>query len=90
MEKIDNLIQEKELNNHKILTICLPPDYKINKNLTGLVANMLMSKYNKPVLLLNQTEDSWSGSARGLNNSNFTDFKDFCEKSKMTDFCLGH
>lgn len=90
MEKIDNLIQAKELNNHKILTICLPPDYKINKNLTGLVANMLMSKYNKPVLLLNQTEDSWSGSARGLNNSNFTDFKDFCEKSKMTDFCLGH
>lgn len=95
MEQIDSLIQEQELDQHKILTVCLPEDLKVPKTLTGLVANMLMAKYGKPVLLLNKTtlEDgtiSWSGSGRGLSNSNFDNFKGFCERSGYTALCAGH
>lgn len=93
LEKIESLIQKEKLNSHKILMICLPPEYEIIKTLTGLVANILMAKYCKPILLLNKVvEDNvvyWMGSGRGVNNSKLTDFKEFCEKSGMTKFCSG-
>lgn len=49
-------------NSHKvIIAYCDPKD----KNYTGLVANKLMSKYGKPIILLRQaTTTTWSGSIR--------------------------
>jgi single-stranded DNA-specific DHH superfamily exonuclease len=71
----------------------------INKNLTGLIANILMDKYKKPVLLLNQTihEDKsvwWEGSARGCNDSELEDFKELLITSgieeKYEGYAQGH
>ena len=95
MEQIDALIQEQELDKHKILTICLPGDLEVPKTLTGLVANLLMGKYGKPTLLLNKVvhEDNiitWDGSGRGLSNSNFDNFKEFLDSSGYTLLCAGH
>ena len=52
---IEQLIQEQNLLENKILIIKLEPELNINKNLTGLIANQLMSKYQRPVLLLHKT-----------------------------------
>ena len=54
----------------------------VEKTLTGLIANQLMAKYQRPVLLLNKVinEDesvSWEGSGRGYDKSRLTDFKEF-------------
>ena len=39
----------------------------LKNTLTGLVANQLMAKYQKPVLLLHERENTFEGSARGCN-----------------------
>lgn len=94
IELIDTLIQEQELDKNKILAVRLTPEYKINKNLTGLVANILMAKYCKPIMLLNRTEHDneiwWEGSIRNNSSSKFNDFKSFIEASGFAEYCLGH
>ena len=52
---IEKIIAENNLLDNKILIVCVPSSIYIEKNLTGLIANQLMSKYQRPVLLLNET-----------------------------------
>ena len=89
--EIKSLIEKKALNENKILFI---QTQDLNKNMTGLIANELQSKYQKPVLLLNKTiEDGavvWSGSGRGISNSDFDNFKDWCIASKQILYAQGH
>ena len=54
MEVIERLIKENDLLKNKMLIIQLEPQYSVDKNLTGLIANQLMSKYQRPILLLNK------------------------------------
>ena len=53
LETIERIIEEKNLLNNKILAIKLDT-LEADKNLTGLIANQLMAKYQRPVLLLNK------------------------------------
>ena len=52
---IEKIIAENNLLDNKILIVCIPSSIHVEKNLTGLIANQLMSKYQRPVLLLNET-----------------------------------
>ena len=54
LETIERLIADNDLLKNKILIIPVPYHIYVEKNLTGLIANQLMSKYQKPVLLLNE------------------------------------
>ena len=54
LEVIEKIIKDKNLLDNKILTIKLE-GYAADRNLTGLIANQLMAKYQRPVLLLNKT-----------------------------------
>ena len=54
LETIERIIEEKNLLDNKILAIKLDT-FAADKNLTGLIANQLMAKYQRPVLLLNET-----------------------------------
>lgn len=95
IEVIEKLIQERHLNNNKILLVQLDSQNIINKNLTGLAANILMSEYGKPVMLLNETyneqgEKCWEGSARNVGNSKFENFKDFITNSGLCLYGAGH
>ena len=78
----------------KILLIQIPKEANIEKTLTGLIANQLMSKYQRPVLLLNETEQDnkicWEGSARGYEKSSLKDFRQFCLDSKCILYAEGH
>lgn len=93
LEQIEDLIEEKNLNQHKILLIQL--EESVDKNLTGLIANQLMSKYQKPVLLLNKTyseegEINWEGSGRNYTNSQLDNFRAFLLDTNLVMYAEGH
>ena len=54
LETIEAIIKQKDLLKNKILAIKLD-SFSADRNLTGLIANQLMAKYQRPVLLLNKT-----------------------------------
>lgn len=103
IKTIENLIREQNLLDNKILIVRLDEKHALDKNLTGLLANQLMSKYKRPVLLLKKVktvveqEDgtekeviSWEGSARGYDKSDLKNFKDFIENTKLVLYGEGH
>ena len=89
LENIERIIEEKNLLNNKILAIKLDT-FKADKNLTGLIANQLMAKYQRPVLLLNKTEDGWEGSGRGYDKSKFDNLREFLKESDLVLYAEGH
>ena len=77
-EIIESMIEDNNLLDNKILVACLPKEVEIEASLRGLIANQLMSKYQRPVLVLSETDDAWEGSARNYDKlATFTNFKDF-------------
>ena len=94
LEVIERIIEEEKLLENKILIIKLDEDCAVNKNLTGLIANQLMAKYQRPVLLLNKvvTEEkiSWEGSGRGYDKSKFDNLREFLNESELVMYAEGH
>lgn len=71
------------------------PEDTVDKNLAGLIANQLASKYARPTLVLRITEDEdgkivYSGSARNYGRSRLEDFRRFCEDTNLVIFAQGH
>jgi single-stranded-DNA-specific exonuclease len=60
-----------------------------NPGVTGLVANKLMTKFDKPALLLNTQEETYTGSGRG-HEKTLKDFRKWCEDSDLVEFAQGH
>ena len=89
LENIERIIKEEKLLDNKILAIKLDT-FAADKNLTGLIANQLMAKYQRPVLLLNKTEDGWEGSGRGYDKSKFDNFREFLKESGLVMYAEGH
>ena len=90
LETIEGIIKSKNLLDNKILAVQLDKSYSIDRNLTGLIANQLMAKYQRPVLLLNQTEDGWEGSGRGYDKSKFDNLREFLNYSGLVMYAEGH
>lgn len=88
--RIEELINNNNLLNNKLLVVTLPKSIEFDKNLTGLIANQLMAKYQKPTLLLREGEDEFTGSARGIGNSDFNNFKGFIESTELFTLAQGH
>ncbi len=87
---LSDLIEKLEVNKNKV--IILTVDDIIDSSITGLVANRLVNKYNKPVMLLKMTEDSiFAGSVRTVNNNPILkNFKSICLSTGLFEFCSGH
>ena len=86
-------IQKEELNDNQIIFVRLDEEEeeRIPSELTGLIAMKLVQKFGKPTIVTRLGNDNeWSGSLRGLNNSDFSDFKKFCNDSNMFTFAEGH
>lgn len=95
LEIIEHVIKEKHLLDNKILALKLEPEFAIDKNIAGLVANKLANEYQRPTLMLNKIvhEDgsiTWEGSARGYDKSAFKDFKQFMHDSQYALYAEGH
>lgn len=93
VECIENIIQENNLLEHKVLAIKLD-NMSIDRGITGLIANELMSKYKRPVVLLSKTEheglEAWEGSARGYEKSKMKNFRQFVKESNLVFLAEGH
>jgi single-stranded-DNA-specific exonuclease len=90
LESIEKVIKEKGLLDNKILVIKLDESMAVDRNLTGLIANQLMSKYQRPVLLLNKTALGWEGSGRGYDKSRFENLREFLNDSGLVMYAEGH
>ncbi len=94
LETIENLIAANNLLENKLLVIQLD-NISADRNLTGLIANQLMSKYQRPVLILNKifhTDGTitWEGSGRGYDKSSLKDFRQFCQDTELVMYAEGH
>lgn len=86
-------IQKEELNDNQIIFVRLDEEEeeRIPSELTGLIAMKLVQKFGKPTIVTRLGNDNeWSGSLRGLNNSDFSDFKGFLNESGMFTYAEGH
>ena len=95
LDVIEHIIENKNLTENKIIAVKLDEDHATNRNLTGLIANQLMSKYKHPILLLMQSVDEdgkivWEGSGRGYDTSNFSDLRSFIKDSGYAFLAEGH
>lgn len=89
IEKIEQVIQETGADSHKVLLIEAPEG--LEKKITGLMANQIMAKYQKPILLLREGDNGLcEGSARGYEKSALKDFKGFLTKTGLFDYTEGH
>lgn len=94
LERIEQIIVNQNLLSNKILIVQLD-DLITDRNLTGLIANQLMSEYQRPVLILNKIENedgtiTWEGSGRGYDKSRLKDFRGFLENNKYIMYAEGH
>lgn len=102
LEIIEQLIKEQNLLDNKVLLIKLGGAQRTT--LGGLIANQLMSIYQRPVLILNETEHKvldgqgkvvttevwYEGSFRGPNVPGLESAKNFFEASELTEYTAGH
>ena len=95
---IEKLIEEHNLLENKIVAVKLPKELGIDKNILGLIANILMDKYQRPILLLNEVTETindeprkaWAGSARNYKYSEITDLRQFIEDMPHSLYAQGH
>ena len=102
LEIIEEIIEDNNLLEQKVLLICLDAAQKTN--LSGLIANQLMSEYQRPVLILSATEHEvlneegkvvnveawWEGSVRGPSGTAIESWNEFFENSGLVEYCQGH
>ena len=91
MEALEEQITEKNLLDNKVLLIELTRQLDFPSELNGLIAMRLSSKYGRPTLVLRESFDGFiRGSARGINDSELTSFKNFMSDSGYAEFASGH
>ena len=92
LEIIEGIIERNNLLENPILIIQV--EKKVEENLTGLIANELMGKYQKPVLLLNKVIDNgkvfWRGSGRNSQYSKLRNLREFLQNTGLVEFAQGH
>lgn len=93
-EFVDKLIETNNLLDNKILVVQAPKANGLDTNITGLIGNQTSAKYQHPVLILNERNHDgeiwWEGSARGLSDSELTNFKEFLMNTGLVEYAEGH
>ena len=95
MELLENKIEEENLLDNAII-LCLCEPGEVEKNISGLCANKLQAKYQKPAAILtysktiNDDEPYYRGSMRNYSLSPIQNLKDELEKTGEIEFCAGH
>lgn len=91
VSKLEQKIFKNDLLENKILFIRLDEDDVFPSELNGLVAMMLSQKYKRPTIVARLNNEGYiRGSARGLNKSELSSFKDFLLDTKLFEYAQGH
>jgi single-stranded-DNA-specific exonuclease len=76
---------------NKVLFVRLDEDDNFPSELNGLIAMQLSAKYKKPTIVARLNDQGFNrGSARGLNESELKDFKQFLTDSGFFEYAQGH
>lgn len=97
-EMIEEIIQDENLLDHPVLVIQVTDD--LDQNITGLLANQIMNKYQRPTLILRPeievnddgeiTRFDWMGSGRCPANIKLENFREFISNSGLVNYASGH
>lgn len=91
IERIEQKIFKYDLLENKILFIRLDEDDVFPPELNGLVAMGLSTKYKRPTIVARLNDENFiRGSARGLNASELTSFKDYLNSTNLFEYTMGH
>ena len=94
LENIENIIAELGLLENKILVVPTEQE-EVDKNLAGLIANQLASKYARPTLVLRHIyqedgSETYEGSGRNYGKSRLENFRQFCNDTELVMYAEGH
>lgn len=92
MKELDAQIAEEKLDKDKVIIL---DGTKVleKKTVSGLVANKLVSKYSRPIVILKRQKKNnevFGGSARGYEKGYIKDFRQFLEGTKLFEMTGGH
>lgn len=94
LELARQMIEEYNMLKHKIIFLVFPKNVISNKSLNGLIANQLMSEYQRPVLVLSETfhdGESWyEGSARNYDKCEIKNLRELLLECPQTQYAEGH
>ncbi len=89
--RLENKIFKNDLLSNKVLFIKLDNDDNFPSELNGLICMQLSAKYKKPTIVARLNDEGYvRGSARGLNQSELKDFKQFMTDSGLFEYAQGH
>lgn len=89
-EILEQKIFKYDLLENKILFVRLDEE-DFPSELNGLLAMRLSQKYKHPTIVARLNEEGYiRGSARGLNNSELTSFKNFLTETGLFEYAQGH
>lgn len=91
VESLEARIFKYDLLENKVLFIRLEEEDDFPSELNGLIAMQLSAKYKKPTIVARLNDQGFDrGSARGLNQSELKDFKQFLTNSGFFEYAQGH
>ena len=90
VEVLSETIEDLGFEENKVITLIV--DDILEPSISGLVANKLVNKYNRPIMLLRTVDDcTLGGSVRTVNDNNdLKKFKSICLSTGLFEFCSGH
>lgn len=92
IELIEFKIQKEGLDKNNVIIVEVEPEDNIPQELSGLVAMAIVSKYNKPCLIVRRNSKGFLRGS-GRNNENFQELpnlKKFEEESGFFEYAQGH
>ena len=91
VEKLEAKIFKHDLLENKVLFVRLEEDDNFPSEMNGLIAMQLSAKYKKPTIVARLNNQGFDrGSARGMNQSELRDFKQFLVESGFFEYAQGH
>lgn len=91
VENLEVKIFKNGLLDNKVLFVRLDDEDVFPAELNGLVAMQLAAKYKKPTIVARINDEGFiRGSARGLNESELTSFKEYLDSTHLFEYTAGH
>ena len=91
VDRLEAKIFKHDLLENKVLFVRLEDTDKFPSELNGLIAMQLSAKYKKPTIVARLNEQGFDrGSARGMNQSELRDFREFLLNTGMFEYAQGH
>jgi single-stranded-DNA-specific exonuclease len=91
VEKLEAKIFKYDLLENKVLFVRLEEDDDFPSEMNGLIAMQLAAKYKRPTIVARLNNQGFDrGSARGMNQSELKDFREFLLGSGYFEYAQGH